>query len=121
MKHLLLTISATALLLVGQSTTAFEQINSENGYDAAFSNGWVSADTASKLDIVVPAYRSSPSNGFEQVNSENGYDTAFSNGWVSPGTASANLDLVKPSFRSIPSDRQGQFADVLSINYISTH
>ncbi len=121
MKKILLTISATALLFIGQSASAFEQINSENGYDTAFSNGWVSADTASKLDLVAPAYRSTPSTGFEQVNAENGYDAAFSNGWVSRETASTNLDLVKPSYKSIPSDMHGQFEDPYSINYSSTY
>lgn len=80
MKKILLTISATTLLIIGQSATAFEQLNSENGYDPAFHNGW-----------------------------------------VSPESASANLDLVKPSYRSISTDAHGQFEDPYSINYISTH
>ncbi len=42
MKNLLLTISTTALLLIGQSAMALEQINSENGYDSAFKNGRIS-------------------------------------------------------------------------------
>jgi len=42
MKTLLLTLSTTALLLIGQSTMALEQINSENGYDPAARNGRVS-------------------------------------------------------------------------------
>ncbi|HIO96638.1 MAG TPA: hypothetical protein EYG71_01765 [Leucothrix sp.] len=122
MKTLLLTISATALLLLGQSAMAFEQINAENGYDSSFRNGWVNEPTAYNLDLFKPAYTSRSSNGFEQINSENGYDVAFRNGWVSPETAQeTNLDLMKASFRNSTVDMFGQYEDATSINYISTY
>ena len=62
MKTQLLTISAISLLLLGQSAMAFEQINSENGYDAAFQNGWVSPETvaADAMDLVKTSFRSNP-------------------------------------------------------------
>ena len=55
MKTLLITISTTALLLIGQSAMALEQISSENGYDPAFKNGRVS-----EANMVLPtaSYRS---------------------------------------------------------------
>ena len=123
MKAQLLTISTVALLLIGQSAMALEHINSENGYDPAFRNGWVDASTASNLDMVKPSYQSQPSKGFEHINSENGYDPAFRNGWVSPETSSAgNLDIMKPSYRSNDAvDMNGRYVDPFSINYISTY
>ena len=118
MKTQLLTITATALLILSQSASAFEQINSENAYDSAYKNGWISAETASNLDQVFASNRSQSSMGFEQVNAENGYDAAYRNGWISPETASAiNLDMMKASFRSDVTDMSGQFEDSLSINY----
>jgi len=122
MKTQLLTISAVALLLIGQSASAFEQINSESGYDSAYRNGWVSPETASKLDLVTASNFSQPSTGFEQINSESGYDAAYNNGWISPETASAiSFDSMRVSFRSdVVTDMRGQFEDALSINYLTT-
>ena len=121
MKTQLLTISTVALLLIGQSAMAFEQVSNENGYDSAYRNGWVSAETARSLDVVT-AHASQPSStGFEQVNSENGYDAAYRNGWVSPETKSAiYMNDMKASFRSSTTDMNGQFEDSLSINYLTT-
>ena len=70
MKTQLLTISAFAMLLAGQSAMAFEQINAENGYDAAFQNGWVDSATSNNLDVMKASYRSQISNdnsSFEDV------------------------------------------------------
>ena len=124
MKTQLLTISAISLLLLGQSAMAFEQINSENGYDAAFQNGWVDSSTqAQSLDIFKASYQAKSSIGFEQVNTENGYDAAFRNGWVAPETVAADaMDLVKTSFRSNPEMLgNSRFVDTFSINYLSTN
>ncbi len=124
MKTLLLTLSATSLLLLGQSAMAFEQISSENGYDAAFQNGWVDSSTqAQSLDIFKPYYQAKSSIGFEQVSSENGYDAAFRNGWVSPETIAADsMDIVKTSFKTNPETMgASRFEDVLSIDYLSTN
>ena len=46
MKNTLLTISALTLLLAGQSAMAVEQTSSENGFDAAFNNGWIDQPSA---------------------------------------------------------------------------
>ncbi len=121
MKTQLLTISAISLLLLGQSAMAFEQINSENGYDAAFQNGWVNSSTqAQNLDVFKASYQAKSSIGFEQVNTENDYDAAFRNGWVSPETV-ATMNLVKTSFRSSPEMLgNSRFEDATSINYLST-
>ena len=120
MKTQLLTISTVALLLIGQSAMAFEQINSENDYDSAYRNGWVSASTAHNLDRVTAHVSQPSSTGFEQINNENDYDTAYSNGWVSPETRSAiYMDDMKASFKSNSIDMRGQFEDVLSINYLT--
>jgi len=124
MKTQLLTISAISLLLLGQSAMAFEQINTENGYDAAFQNGWVDSSTkAQSLDVFKASYQARSSIGFEQVNSENGYDAAFRNGWVSPETLAADsMNLVKTSFRSNPEMMSNsRFEDSTSIDYISTY
>ena len=122
MKTQLLTISAVALLLIGQSASAFEQINSESGYDSAYRNGWVSPETASNLDRVSASHFSQSSTGFEQINSESGYDAAYRNGWISPETASAHsLNSLRVSFRTVEEiDMRGQFEDVFSINYLTT-
>ncbi len=123
MKTQLLTISTLALLFIGQSAMAFEQINNENGYDSAYRNGWVSASTQSSLDAVSASYTNQPSSAeFEQVNNENGYDSAYRNGWVSAESLSSiNLDLMKASFRSdVSEDMHGSFKDALSINYLTT-
>lgn len=120
MKTQLLTISAVALLLITQSASAFEQINSENSYDSAYSNGWVSAETASNLDRVSAANFTRSSTGFEQINAENGYDSAYRNGWVSPETTSAiSLSSMKASFRTHETDMNGQFEDIFSVNYMT--
>lgn len=58
MKTLLLTISTTALLLIGQSAMALEQISSENGYDSAFKNGRVSE---ASMALPTASYRSDDS------------------------------------------------------------
>ncbi len=124
MKTQLLTMSAISLLLLGQSAMAFEQINSENGYDAAFHNGWVDSSTqAQSLDIFKPSYQAKSSIGFEQVSSENGYDAAYRNGWVSPETVATDaMDLVKTSFRSKPETMgNSRFEDAASIDYLSTN
>ncbi len=124
MKTQLLTISAISLLLLGQSAMAFEQVNSENGYDAAFQNGWVDSSTqAQSLDIFKPSYQVKSSIGFEQVNSENGYDAAYRNGWISPETVAADaMNLVKTSFRSNPEMMDNsRFEDATSIDYLSTN
>ena len=122
MKAQLLTISTVALLFIGQSAMAFEQINNESGYDNAYRNGWVSPSTASNLNMVKASYVSqSPSTGFEQINNENGYDASYRNGWVSPETASSiSMNSMKASFRSSTTDMRGQFEDSLSINYLTT-
>jgi hypothetical protein len=121
MKTLLVTISATTLLLLGQSAMAFEQINNENSYNSAYSNGWVSESSQDKFDMVKPAYVSQSSNVFQQINNENDFEAAYSNGWVSPETAAeANLDLMKASYRSDTVDMIGRFEDSLSINYLTT-
>ena len=118
MKTQLLTVTAASLLILSQSASAFEQVNSENGYDSAYQNGWVSAETVSNLNRVSASVSRQSSTGFEQINAENGYDAAYRNGWISPETASAiNLDLMKASFRSDATDMRGQFEDALSINY----
>jgi len=51
MKTLLLTISTTALLLIGSSAMALEQINTENGYDPMARNGRVSEAYLAELPI----------------------------------------------------------------------
>jgi hypothetical protein len=124
MKTQLLTISAISLLLLGQSAMAFEQINSENGYDAAFQNGWVDSSTKSQsLELFKASYQAKSSIGFEHVNTENGYDAAFRNGWVSPETVAADaMDLVKTSFRSNPETMSNsRFEDATAIDYLSTN
>jgi len=122
MKTQLLTISAISLLLLGQSAMAFEQINSENGYDAAFQNGWVDSSTkAQSLDIFKASYQTTSSIGFEQINTENGYDAAFRNGWVAPETLEADaMNLVKTSFRSNSEMMSNsRFEDATSRDYLS--
>lgn len=121
MKTQLLTISTVALLLIAQSASAFEQISSENDYDPAYRNGWVSAESASQLNRVSPAPVRQASTSFDQINSESGYDPAYRNGWVSAETASAiNLDLMKASFRTDTVEMRGQFEDIFSIHYLTT-
>ena len=115
MKTLLLTISTTALLLVGQSAMALEQISSENGYDTAARNGRISEAATNQLDMVFAANKAST--GFEHISSENGYDAAVKNGWVSTETASAiDLGLMKASFKTGASV---DTSDVTSIDYLS--
>ena len=118
MKTKLLTISAFALLLLGQSSMAFEVINAENGYDPAYQIGWVDDASQLNLDMVKTSYISEPSSGFQVINAENDYDPAYQNGWVPPDSASRiTLDLMVPSYRSEPVDMHGQFEDPFSINY----
>ena len=68
MKTQLLTISAFAILLAGHSAMAFEQTNSENGYDSAFRNGWVNSADTVNLDVMKASYRNQMSS--EQSNFE---------------------------------------------------
>ena len=53
MKKQLSILTITALLTTGQSAMAFEQINSENGYDSAVRNGWVDQTPKSAQTIKV--------------------------------------------------------------------
>ena len=58
MKKQLLTLTIAALLTIGQSAMAFEQINSENNYETLLSNGWV--DQASEnYQAIKVSYRQS--------------------------------------------------------------
>jgi len=55
MKNLIIKSGLAALIvLTANSAMAFEQINSENGYDAAFRNGWVDQSQA----LPVASFRS---------------------------------------------------------------
>jgi len=73
MKFLLLTIiSTTALLLIGQSVMALEQINSENGYDPAARNGRVSSETTTtgtSLESIIASFRTNTVVGPDNPNS----------------------------------------------------
>lgn len=73
MKTQLLTMSTFALLLFGQSAMALEHVNSENGYDSAFRNGWVeTTSSTTNLDMMKASYRS------QTATDESRYLDAFS-------------------------------------------
>lgn len=101
MKKQLLTLTISALLATAQSAMAFEQINSENDYEPAIKNGWVS-----QANINAASFNVSFKN-----NSD--YETRFSGG--------GENDTGVITFTFPPSKDVNGRSDPFSINYDSNH